>query len=279
MPTSPRGPSPSDPRPPRFVSDFRDLAIGDYVVHVEHGIAQYQGLKEIVQDGLSVEFMILEFAEQAKLYVPLTRLDLIQKYRSTDTGPAPVLNKLGSQQWTKTKARVRKAMQDMAAELLKLYAAAPHRAEGTAFSKDNEFQREFEDSFDYNETDDQLTAISAIKQDMESTTPMDRLLCGDVGYGKTEVAMRAAFKAVQDGKQVAVLTPTTVLSFQHFETFKKRFSQFPINIEMISRFRTPKEQKVIVEKVETGKGRHPHRHASPAFERHQVPGSRSAGCR
>ena len=235
-----------------FVSDFRDLTIGDYVVHVEHGIAQYQGLKEIVQDGLSVEFMILEFAEQAKLYVPLTRLDLIQKYRSTDAGPAPVLNRLGSQQWTKTKARVRKAMQDLAGELLKLYAER-HTAQGTSFSKDNEFQREFEASFDYRETDDQLSAIRAIKYDMESTTPMDRLLCGDVGYGKTEVAMRAAFKAVQDGKQVAVLTPTTILSFQHFETFKKRFAQFPINIEMISRFRTPKEQKLIVEQVETGK--------------------------
>ena len=235
-----------------FVSDFRDLAMGDYVVHVEHGIAQYQGLKEIVQDGLAIEFMILEFAEAAKLYVPLTRLDLIQKYRSTDAGPAPVLNKLGSQQWAKTKARVRKAMQDMADELLKLYAQR-HSAQGTAFSPDNEFQREFEDAFDYTETDDQLTATQAIKQDMESTTPMDRLLCGDVGYGKTEVAMRAAFKAVQDGKQVAVLTPTTVLSFQHFETFKKRFSQFPINVEMISRFRTAKEQKLIVEKVETGK--------------------------
>lgn len=245
-------PAPSRSKTAAFVSDFRDLGIGDYVVHVEHGIAQYQGLKEIVQDGLSVEFMILEFAETAKLYVPLTRLDLIQKYRSTDAGPAPVLNKLGSQQWVKTKARVRKAMQDMAAELLKLYAQR-HTAEGTAFSKDNEFQREFEDSFDYNETDDQLSAISAIKLDMESTTPMDRLLCGDVGYGKTEVAMRAAFKAVQDGKQVAVLTPTTVLSFQHFETFKKRFAQFPINIEMISRFRSAKEQKDIVERVETGK--------------------------
>jgi transcription-repair coupling factor (superfamily II helicase) len=196
--------------------------------------------------------MILEFAEQAKLYVPLTRLDLIQKYRSTDTGPAPQLNRLGSQQWVKTKARVRKAMQDMAAELLKLYAQR-HTVQGNAFSVDNDFQREFEDSFDYRETDDQLTAISAVKQDMESTMPMDRLLCGDVGYGKTEVAMRAAFKAVQDGKQVAVLTPTTVLAFQHFETFKKRFSQFPITVEMISRFRSPKEQKVIVEKVETGK--------------------------
>ncbi len=244
-------PEPRRSKTAAFVSDFRDLAVGDYVVHVEHGIAQYQGLKEIVQDALSVEFMILEFAEQAKLYVPLTRLDLIQKYRSTDAGPAPVLNRLGSQQWTKTKARVRKAMQDMAGELLKLYAER-QTAQGTAFSPDNEFQKEFEDSFDYNETDDQLTAISAIKQDMESTTPMDRLLCGDVGYGKTEVAMRAAFKAVQDGKQVAVLTPTTVLSFQHFETFKQRFAQFPINIEMISRFRTAKEQKLIVERVATG---------------------------
>ncbi len=245
-------PEPKRSKTAAFVSDFRDLGVGDYVVHVEHGIAQYQGLREIVQDGLSVEFMILEFAEQTKLYVPLTRLDLIQKYRSTDTGPAPALNKLGSQQWTKTKARVRKAMQDMAGELLKLYAERT-TAQGTAFSKDNEFQREFEGSFDYNETEDQLSAIRAIKYDMESTTPMDRLLCGDVGYGKTEVAMRAAFKAVQDGKQVAVLTPTTVLSFQHFETFKKRFAQFPINIEMISRFRTAKEQKLIVEQVETGK--------------------------
>jgi transcription-repair coupling factor (superfamily II helicase) len=245
-------PAPARSKTAAFVSDFRDLHVGDFVVHVEHGIAQYQGLKEIVQDGLAIEFMILEFAEQAKLYVPLTRLDLIQKYRSTDAGPAPVLNRLGSQQWTKTKARVRKAMQDMAAELLKLYAER-HTAPGNAFSPDNEFQREFEDSFDYRETDDQLTAIEAIKHDMESSTPMDRLLCGDVGYGKTEVAMRAAFKAVQDGKQVAVLTPTTVLSFQHFETFKRRFAQFPINIEMISRFRTAKEQKLIVERVEHGK--------------------------
>jgi transcription-repair coupling factor (superfamily II helicase) len=245
-------PEPKRSKTAAFVSDFRDLTVGDYVVHVEHGIAQYQGLKEIVQDSLSVEFMILEFAEQTKLYVPLTRLDLIQKYRSTDAGPAPVLNKLGSQQWTRTKARVRKAMQDMAGELLKLYAERT-TAQGNAFSKDNEFQKQFEDSFDYTETDDQLSAIRAIKYDMESTTPMDRLLCGDVGYGKTEVAMRAAFKAVQDGKQVAVLTPTTVLSFQHFETFKKRFAQFPINVEMISRFRTAKEQKKIVEQVEMGR--------------------------
>jgi transcription-repair coupling factor (superfamily II helicase) len=245
-------PAPKRSKTAAFVSDFRDLGVGDYVVHVDHGIAQYQGLKEIEQDGLSVEFMILEFAEGARLYVPLTRLDLIQKYRSTDTGPAPQLAKLGSQQWNKTKTRVRKAMQEMAGELLKLYATRA-TAQGTAFSKDNAFQREFEDAFDYTETEDQLSAIRAIKYDMEATTPMDRLLCGDVGYGKTEVAMRAAFKAVQDGKQVAVLTPTTILSFQHFETFKKRFAQFPINIEMISRFRTAKEQKIIKEQVEAGK--------------------------
>jgi len=245
-------PEPKRSKTSAFVSDFRDLAVSDYVVHVEHGIAQYIGLREIEQDGLVVEFMILEFAEQAKLYVPLTRLDLIQKYRSTDTGPAPVLNRLGSQQWTKTKARVKKAMEDMADELIKLYAER-RAAKGVAFSPDNAFQREFEESFDFIETDDQLRAIAEIKQDMESTTPMDRLLCGDVGYGKTEVAMRAAFKAVQDGKQVAILTPTTVLCFQHFESFKRRFVQFPVNVEMLSRFRTAKEQKQIVERVEAGK--------------------------
>ncbi len=235
-----------------FVSDFRDLTVNDYVVHVEHGIARYVGLREIEQGGVNVEFMILEFADAARLYVPLTRLDLIQKYRSSEGGPAPVLNKLGSQQWAKTTARVRKAMEDMTDELLKLYAQRK-AARGHQFAPDNEFQREFEDAFDFTETDDQLAAIRDIKADMESELPMDRLLCGDVGYGKTEVAMRAAFKAVQDGKQVAVLTPTTVLCFQHFESFKKRFRQFPINIEMISRFRTPKEQKKILESVEAGR--------------------------
>ena len=245
-------PAPKKSKTAAFVSDFRDLTVGDYVVHVEHGIARYQGLREIEQDGISLEFMILEFAEAARLYVPLTRLDLIQKYRSTEAGPAPVLNRLGSQQWAKTKARVRKAMADMADELLKLYAQRK-AAEGHAFPADNEFQHEFEDAFDFTETDDQISAIADIKRDMESTLPMDRLLVGDVGYGKTEVAMRAAFKAVQDGRQVAVLTPTTILAFQHFETFKNRFRQFPINIEMISRFRTPKEQKLILEQVENGR--------------------------
>ena len=234
-----------------FLSDFRDLAINDYVVHVEHGIGQYQGLKEIAQgDGETAEFMILEYAEGARLYVPLTRLDLIQKYRSSE-GVKPVLSRLGTQQWAKTKARVKKAMKDMADELLKLYAARK-TAHGHAFSGDSQFQREFEDTFEFNETEDQLNAIRDVRQDMESDTPMDRLLCGDVGYGKTEVAMRAAFKSVADNRQVAVLAPTTVLAFQHFETFKRRFSAFPVKIEMISRFRTAKQQKEIVEKVNNG---------------------------
>jgi transcription-repair coupling factor (superfamily II helicase) len=236
-----------------FVSDFRDLTVGDYVVHVEHGIARYCGLRVIEEnDQPPLELMILEFADEAKLYVPLTRLDLIQKYRSSETGPPPELNKLGTQAWQKTKARVKKAMADMSAELLKLYAQRK-AAVGTAFSLDTNMQREFEDAFDFNETDDQITAIADIKADMESTQPMDRLLCGDVGYGKTEVAMRAAFKAVQDGKQVAVLTPTTVLAFQHYESFKRRFANFPVNIEMISRFRSAKEQKEILEKAAAGK--------------------------
>ena len=236
-----------------FVSDFRDLAVGDYVVHIEHGIARYDGLRSLDQpDGSVLELMILNFAEDAKLYVPLTRLDLIQKYRSSEGGPAPQLNRLGNPAWQKTKARVKKAMQDMAEELLKLYAQRKS-ALGFAFSADTAMMREFEDAFDFNETDDQLNAIADIKQDMESMQPMDRLLCGDVGYGKTEVAMRAAFKAIQDSKQVAVLTPTTVLCFQHFESFKRRFANFPVKVEMISRFRTPKEKKAVLEQVADGK--------------------------
>ncbi len=234
-----------------FLSDFRDLQVGDYVVHVEHGIGQYQGLKEINQGDGNAEFMLLEYAEGARLYVPLTRLDLIQKYRSSE-GAKPTLNHLGTQAWSKTKARVRKAMKDMADELLKLYAERK-TAVGHSFPAGNEFVREFEDAFEFNETEDQAQAISDVMHDMESTQPMDRLLCGDVGYGKTEVAMRAAFKAVGDNKQVAVLAPTTVLAFQHFETFKQRFGPFPVTIEMISRFRNPKQQKEILQKAEDGK--------------------------
>src|SRR3989441_4556744 len=234
-----------------FLSDFRDLQVGDYVVHVEHGIGQYQGLKEINQGDGNAEFMLLEYAEGARLYVPLTRLGLVQKYRSSE-GAKPPLSHLGTAAWAKTKARVRKAMKDMADELLKLYAERK-TAEGHAFSADNEWIREFEDAFEYSETEDQELAIVDVKRDMETQQPMDRLLCGDVGYGKTEVAMRAAFKAISDNKQVAVLAPTTVLVFQHYETFKQRFAAFPVSIEMISRFRSAKQQKEILQKVEAGK--------------------------
>ena len=234
-----------------FLSDFRDLQVGDYVVHVEHGIGQYQGLKEINHGDGPAEFMLLEFAEAARLYVPLTRLDLVQKYRSSE-GAKPALSHLGTAAWSKTKARVRKAMKDMADELLKLYAERK-LAEGHAFPPGNEWSREFEDAFEFNETDDQAQAIKDVIRDMESSQPMDRLLCGDVGYGKTEVAMRAAFKAISDNKQVAVLAPTTVLAFQHFETFKQRFAPFPVTVEMISRFRTTKQQKEILQKTEAGK--------------------------
>ena len=233
-----------------FLSDFRDLAVGDYVVHVEHGIGQYQGLKEVPQEDGATEFMVLEYAEGARLYVPLTRLDLVQKYRSSE-GVKPVLNRLGTQQWHKTKARVKKAMKDMAEELLKLYAARK-TAQGHGFAADTEWQREFEDAFEFSETEDQMNAIVDVKRDMEAVTPMDRLLCGDVGYGKTEVAMRAAFKAVSDSRQVAVLAPTTVLAFQHFNTFKQRLAVFPIKIDMLSRFRTPKQQKETLAKIGTG---------------------------
>ena len=234
-----------------FLSDFRDLQVGDYVVHVEHGIGQYQGLKEINQGNGDAEFMLLEYAEGAKLYVPLTRLDLVQKYRSAE-GAKPVLSHLGSATWARTKARVRKAMQDMTEELLKLYAQRK-TAQGHSFPPDNEWMREFEDAFEYSETEDQALAITDVKRDMESSLPMDRLLCGDVGYGKTEIAMRAAFKAINDNKQVAALAPTTVLAFQHYETFKQRFAAFPVSIEMISRFRSPKQQKEILQRVEAGK--------------------------
>src|SRR6202790_2194718 len=234
-----------------FLSDFRDLQVGDYVVHVEHGIGQYQGLKEINQGDGNAEFMLLEYAEGARLYVPLTRLDLIQKYRSSE-GAKPVLNHLGTQAWGKTKDRVRKAMKDMTDELLKLYAQRK-AAQGHIFPADTEWMKEFEDSFEYSETEDQAQAIADVKRDMESQLPMDRLLCGDVGYGKTEVAMRAAFKALSDNRQVAVLAPTTVRAFQHYETFKQRFAPFPLTVEMISRFRTAKQVKEILQRVEGGK--------------------------
>lgn len=234
-----------------FAADIADLKPGDFVVHTTHGVGQFLGIREITQADQKGEFMLVEYAGESKLYVPLTRLDLIQKYRGSGEAK-PHLDRMGGVTWEKTKSRVKAKMRDMADELLKLYA---HRrlAKGFAFSADSNWQREFEDAFEYSATKDQLTAVSQIKGDMESEQPMDRLLCGDVGFGKTEVAMRAAFKALGDGKQVAVLAPTTVLSFQHFETFKRRFASFPVRIELVSRFRTAKEIKAVLEDLTAGK--------------------------
>lgn len=233
-----------------FLSDFRDLKVGDYVVHIDHGIARFGGLQTLELGGRKGEFMLLFYAEEAKLYVPVERLDLVQRYSSAE-GHEPSLDRLGGLGWQKTKAKAKRAMRDMADELLKLYAERK-LVQGYAFSSDSPWQREFEEAFEYLPTPDQETAIEDVKHDMEATTPMDRLLCGDVGYGKTEVAMRAAFKAVMDSKQVAVLAPTTVLAYQHFETFRSRFAVFPVQIELISRFRSAKEQKEIVRRVESG---------------------------
>jgi transcription-repair coupling factor (superfamily II helicase) len=234
-----------------FFSDFADLKPGDFVVHVDHGIGQFEGLRQIESDGRRGEFMLLRYAEDARLYVPLERMDLVQSYRVVEGAPPP-LDKLGGTGWNTRKAKVRKSLEDMAEQLLALYAARK-TAQGFAFSDDGNWQREFEDAFEFEETQDQNLAIADIKKDLEKPTPMDRLLCGDVGYGKTEVAMRAAFKVIADGKQVAVLAPTTVLAFQHYETFKKRFAAFPAKIEMLSRFRTAAEQKKILAELEAGK--------------------------
>ncbi len=234
-----------------FFTDFAELKPGDYIVHVDHGIGQFEGLRQIESDGHRGEFMLLRYADDARLYVPLERMDLVQSYRVVE-GSQPTLDKLGGTGWNTRKTRVRKSLEDMADQLLTLYAARK-TAQGFAFSADGNFQREFEDAFEFEETVDQNTAIADIKRDMERPAPMDRLLCGDVGYGKTEVAMRAAFKSVSDSKQVAVLAPTTVLAFQHFETFKKRFAAFPVRIEMLSRFRSAAEQKKILADIEAGK--------------------------
>jgi transcription-repair coupling factor (superfamily II helicase) len=234
-----------------FLSDLRDLKVGDYVVHVDHGIGAFVGLKQIqVAPGEpQQEFMELRYAGDDKLFVPVERLDLVQKYTG---GARPSVDRLGGTTWERAKTRVKKAMRDMAEELLKLYAARK-AVPGHAFAPDTHWQQEFEDAFPYELTPDQRTAIADIKRDMEAPVPMDRLLCGDVGYGKTEVAMRAAFKAVMDGRQVAVLAPTTVLAFQHEKTLRERFAGFPVRIEMVSRFRTKAEQKAAIEDLAAGR--------------------------
>jgi transcription-repair coupling factor (superfamily II helicase) len=232
-----------------FLSDLRDLKVGDLVVHVDHGIGVFVGLKQIGVGDSQQEFLELRYAGDDKLFVPVERLDLVQKYTGATRPP---VDRLGGTSWERAKTRVKKAMRDMAEELLKLYAAR-RAVQGHAFSPDSHWQQEFEGAFEYELTPDQRTAITDIKRDMESPTPMDRLLCGDVGYGKTEVAMRAAFKAVMDGKQVAFLAPTTVLAFQHEKTLRERFAGFPVRIEMVSRFRSKAEQKEALADLAAGK--------------------------
>jgi transcription-repair coupling factor len=232
-----------------FLSDLRDLKVGDLVVHVDHGIGVFVGLKQIGVGDSVQEFLELRYAGDDKLFVPVERLDLVQKYTGATRPP---IDRLGGTSWERAKSKVKKAMRDMAEELLKLYAAR-RAVPGHAFSPDSHWQQEFEDAFEYELTPDQKSAIADIKRDMEASTPMDRLLCGDVGYGKTEVAMRAAFKAVMEGKQVAFLAPTTVLAFQHQKTLRERFAGFPVRIDMVSRFRSKAEQKEAIADLAAGK--------------------------
>lgn len=232
------------------IKSFAELKPGDYVVHVNHGIGVYKGIKQIEVSGHKRDYLDIVYDKGDKLYVPVDQLDLVQKYIGSE-GKSPKVNKLGGAEWQKAKSKVKKSINEIAEDLVKLYAARAS-VKGYKYSKDTEWQMQFEDEFPFQETPDQLSSIEEIKKDMESDKPMDRLLCGDVGYGKTEVALRAAFKAVMEGKQVAFLVPTTILAEQHYKNMIKRFSDFPIKIDMISRFRTTKEQKSTLQSVKEG---------------------------
>ena len=229
---------------------FADLRIGDYVVHKNYGIGIYIGVNTITADGTTKDYIKLKYQNDDILYVPTNQLDSIRKYNGGDTLNPPI-NKLGSKDWRETKERVKKNLRAVARELIELYAKRD-KAKGHAFSKDTPWQTQFEDQFPYQETDDQLRCIEEVKKDMESQKPMDRLLCGDVGYGKTEVAIRAAFKAVMDHKQVAYLVPTTVLAGQQYEEFKERMKDFPIKVEILNRFKSAKYQKEVIKKLALG---------------------------
>lgn len=232
------------------ITAFRDIKIGDYVVHVNHGIGKYVGVETLEVGGVHKDYLLIRYAGEDKLYVPTDQVHLLQKYIGSE-GQAPRLNKMGGSDWLKAKNRAKSAVKDLAEELLKLYAER-EISEGYAFSPDTPWQKEFEEAFPFEETPDQLRAVEEIKKDMELSKTMDRLLCGDVGFGKTEVAIRAAFKAIMDGKQVAVLVPTTVLAQQHYQTFSARFAGFGPVVDVISRFRSAKEQRVTIEKLASG---------------------------
>lgn len=233
------------------IHDFAELKVGDYVVHETHGLGIYQGIEKVEVEGTIRDYMKISYRDGGNLYVLATGLDVIQKYASADAAKKPKLNKLGTQEWTKTKSRVKSAVNEVAKDLVELYAVR-QQEKGFAFSEDTVWQREFEEMFPFEETDDQLSAISATKRDMESTKIMDRLICGDVGYGKTEIAIRAAFKAVQDGKQVVFLVPTTILAQQHYNNFVQRMKDYPVRIDQMSRFRTPAQQKKTIEDLKKG---------------------------
>lgn len=238
------------PKNAKPVSSFADLRVGDYVVHENHGIGKFSGIEKITIEGNSKDYIKIKYAGSDVLYVPVEQMDIVQKYSGADDG-APKINKLSGSEWKATKARAKAAIADMASELLQLSAARKSEP-GFAFSKDNEWQHQFEESFPFAETDDQLRCIAEIKKDMESPNAMDRLLCGDVGYGKTEVAARALFKCVCDGKQAAVLVPTTLLANQHYYTLKERFEKFPFKVEVMSRFRSEKQQSEIASAIGRG---------------------------
>lgn len=232
------------------IQSFTELSPGDYVVHENHGLGIYKGIEKVEVDKIVKDYIKIEYGDGGNLYLPVTQLSLVQKYAGSE-GKKPKLNRLGGEQWNKTKTRVRAAVKEIAADLVKLYAARQN-AEGFRYSEDTVWQREFEELFPYEETDDQLAAIEAVKRDMESGKTMDRLICGDVGYGKTEIALRAAFKAVQDGKQVVYLVPTTILAQQHYNTFCQRMGNYPVRVELMSRLRSAADQKRVLADLKRG---------------------------
>lgn len=232
------------------IKSYNELNPGDYVVHVNHGIGKYVGMQTLEVDGAHQDYITILYQDNAKLFIPVSQLNLVQKYVASE-GKTPRVNKLGGSEWAKTKRKVSSKIEDIADDLIELYAQR-EAEKGYAFSPDNEYQREFEDAFPYTETDDQLRSVAEIKHDMERPKPMDRLLVGDVGFGKTEVALRAIFKAIQDGKQAAFLVPTTILAQQHFDTMMQRFADFPVQVELLSRFRTAKQIKASLAAIKSG---------------------------
>ena len=233
------------------ISSFREINVGDYVVHTQHGIGKYMGVETVEIEGIRRDYLRIQYGGDDKLFVPTDQVGMLQKYIGSE-GEIPRLHRMGSTAWAKAKAKAKSAVEDIAQDLIRLYAQRK-KTKGFAFGPDTVWQNEFEDAFPFEETPDQLAAINDIKRDMERQQPMDRLLCGDVGFGKTEVAIRAAFKAVMGGKQVAVLVPTTVLAQQHYQTFEERFRNFGPSVDVINRFRSAKEQKAILEKTREGR--------------------------